>query len=98
MTPNRQEVETRLKKVLLETLSEPPEAVALGPDVALIGTGLALDSIVLLELVVGLENEFEIVLDEKTLRAEHFASISALVDYVASMLLAADASRAAVRG
>ena len=96
--PNRDEVETRLKKVLLETLVDPPEADALGPDVALIGSGLALDSIVLLELVVGLENEFEIVLDEKTLRAEHFASISALVDYVASMLLAADASRAAVRG
>lgn len=98
MTPNREEVETRVRKALLETLNDPPEAVALGADVALIGSGLALDSIALLELVVGLENEFEIVLDEKTLRAEDFASISTLVDYIASMLPAADASRAAVRG
>jgi acyl carrier protein len=98
MTANREEVETRLRKVLLETLSDPPEAFALGADVALIGSGLALDSIALLELVVELENEFEIVLDETTLRAEDFASISTLVDYVASMLHATDASRAAVRG
>lgn len=98
MTPNREEVETRLKKVLLETLIDPPEAVALGADTALIGSGLALDSIALLELVVGLENEFEIVLDEKTLRAEDFASISTLVAYIASMLPAANASRAAARG
>jgi acyl carrier protein len=98
MTANREEVETRLKRVLLETLNEPPEAVALGADVALIGSGLALDSIALLELVIGLENEFEIVLDETKLRAEDFASISTLVDYIASMLPPADASRVAVRG
>jgi acyl carrier protein len=98
MTANRDEVSTRLEKVLLETLSAPPEAVALRADVALIGGGLALDSIALLELVLGLETEFEIVLDETTLRAEHFASMAILVDHIASMLPAADDSRAAVRG
>ena len=48
--------------------------------------GLALDSVALLEFVVGIENEFGILLDDESLTRDHFESLSALSNLVKDKL------------
>ena len=88
MTPTIGEIEERLKKVLLERTSRPLEPEEIHSDVALVGKGLALDSVALLEFVVGVEEEFEIILDDSALTIEHFEALSALARYVLAQLQA----------
>lgn len=48
----------------------------------LFGEGLGLDSIDALELVVGLEEEFQISIPDEDVGKEAFASIVSLADYI----------------
>ena len=86
MKPTIQEIQTRLKQVLMDGLSDPVDANQIGPETALVSEGLALDSVSLLELVVGIENEFDILLDDESLTVEHFESLAALATFIAAQL------------
>jgi acyl carrier protein len=80
------EIEERLKKVLLSRSTQPLNSEEIRPDLPLVGKGLGLDSVALLELVVGIEEEFGILLDDSALTVEHFESLSTLARYVQTVL------------
>jgi acyl carrier protein len=52
------------------------------PDDPLIGQGLGLDSIDVLEIVVMLEQDYGVKIDNKELGQQAFASLRALADFV----------------
>ncbi len=72
-----------LKVKLIRVLSLPdvkPEDVQ--PDEPLIGAGLGLDSIDVLELVVMLEEDYGVKIADKELGKKVFASLRSLAEYV----------------
>ncbi len=92
MEPDIEEIETRLKSVLLERLELSLSPDEIKSDTALVGTGLALDSVTLLEFVVGVEDEFGIILDDSALTVSHFEALSALAQHVRTELAGQAAS------
>ena len=69
-----------VRRLRLETVS--PESIA--DDSALVGGGLDLDSIDLLELVVGLEKEYGITVTDVAEGRRALASLATLADFVAA--------------
>jgi acyl carrier protein len=80
----RESVIARIKKILIESLYVPlpPEAIDL--DVALFGTGLGLDSVDALELVVATESAFRVTFPEEALRHD-LRTLNSLVDLVVAL-------------
>lgn len=78
----RREALERVRRMLVEQLkvSLPPEQIDL--DAPLFGTGLGLDSIDAVELVVAIENEFELTLAEEEAQPWMFRTVHAVVDLV----------------
>lgn len=74
----------RVRKVLVERLmvQRPPEEI--DPDAPLFGTGLGLDSVDAVELVVSLEVEFGITLPDGTVSRRSLRTVGSLIDLVAS--------------
>ena len=58
----------------------------LGAETVLLETGLALDSVALLELLLGLENHFERRIEEHEVTMENFRTIGAVARFVAAKL------------
>lgn len=71
-------IEQRLKTVLLAVIKTPIDPDLVQPNVPLVHKGLSLDSVTLLEFILGIENEFNIMLDDGALTPAHFESLSAL--------------------
>lgn len=80
------EVEERVKKVLLKLSTQPLNPEEITSTVPLVSKGLRLDSVALLELVVGIEEEFGIFLDDSALTVEHFESLGTLARYIQAQL------------
>ena len=80
------QIEERLKKLLLERTTQALAAEEITSDIAIVGEGLALDSIALLEFVVGVEEDFQIFLDDSELTIEHFESLNTLSRSVETLL------------
>ncbi|KAA3611766.1 MAG: acyl carrier protein [Planctomycetota bacterium] len=77
------EIRTRIKKVLIDRLrleGMAPEDIE--DDMPLFGEGLGLDSVDALELIVGLEKEFDIKVDPEGIQRENLASVAALAAMV----------------
>lgn len=70
----------RIKHVIIDSLNLDLKPELIDDDVSLFGLGLGLDSIDSLDLVVGLEEKFEIEIDEGDVAA--FKSLNCLVDYI----------------
>jgi acyl carrier protein len=83
MKDSQESVEKRIKQLLISELEIDAETVA-GSDsnTPLLGRGIGLDSIEALTLVVGLEQEFDIRVDDEELTTELFESIATLTEYV----------------
>lgn len=77
-----EQIEKQLKKVLLECTTQPVKAEDIHSDIALLGQGLALDSVALLEFIVGAEDEFNILLDDSALTVEHFKTFNTIARYI----------------
>jgi acyl carrier protein len=74
---------TRLKHLIVETLNlEDINPDEIDENAPLIGSGLALDSIDALELVVKLEKEFGIKISSSEESRAALASVKALADFV----------------
>ncbi len=72
-----------LKSLIIKNLKLEDIAPAdIDPAAPLFGTGLGLDSIDALELVVGLEKTYGIRIPDEDVGKEAFASVNALADYV----------------
>jgi acyl carrier protein len=70
------------KIVALLNLQEIP-AAQIDPDEPLVGGRLGIDSIDVLEMVMMLERDYGLIIDNKTLGAEVFATLRALAGYIA---------------
>ena len=83
----------RLKKIIVETLRlEDVEPSSIGDDRPLLGSGLDLDSIDALELVIRLEREFGIKIASSEEARKALASVASLASFIRSR---ADPSRLA---
>lgn len=73
-------VYSRLVKCLQDNFNIPYPEELIHPDAPLFGSGLGLDSIDSLELIMVVENEFEISVDESDMPA--MRTLNLLTDYV----------------
>lgn len=73
----------RVRHVIVRALNLPGlKAEAIDPDAPLIGAGLGLDSVDMLELVVELEKEFGLVEEDLDFPREAFASVRTLARFL----------------
>lgn len=79
-------IEERLKKVLIERTNAEMPVEQIRSDIALVGSGLALDSVALLEFVVGVEEEFGLIIDDSALTVQQFESLRTLASFIQSEL------------
>lgn len=77
----RERVIEELKRILIENLHVAVPADAIDLDAALFGTGLGLDSVDALELVVATEASFRVTFPQDTLRGS-LRTVNAVVDLV----------------
>ena len=76
-------LETELKRLIVEALvleDIAPEEIE--SEAPLFVEGLGLDSIDALELVLGLEQEFQIKVEDEEVGVKAFASVNALCDFI----------------
>ena len=75
----------RLRALIVETLQlDDVDVSTLDDSAPLIGSGLSLDSIDALELVVKIEKEFGIKVQDEEVGVKAFASVNALCEFVRS--------------
>lgn len=77
-------VTERIKQIIVERINPGLKIEELRDDTPLIGRGLGLDSVSLLELVVALETDFGMRFDEKDMTPELFADVGSIAGYVGS--------------
>ena len=77
----RERIFEQIKDLLIEALKLDRTSLELDPDTPLFGSGLGLDSVDAVEIMVALETEFGVVLDEdQSIRA--LRTINSLVDSI----------------
>ena len=76
-------VKEKVKELVIRVLQVDVDPAEIAEDEPLFGDGLAADSMVALELVAAIEEEFAIEVTDAELRVELFESVVALADYVA---------------
>ena len=79
-------IEDRIKSVIVYTLSLEIDPVEIEDADVLFGGEMGLNSMAMIELVVGLEEEFGFEVSDEDLRAEVFESVQTIADYVCSAL------------
>lgn len=77
-----EELENKIKELIVKRLKLEIKPEEIDSSAPLFGTGLGLDSIDALELVVGLEQEFGIRVKDEEVGKEIFASVNTLAGYV----------------
>lgn len=85
---DKDRLEHRIKERVVDALDLDIEPSDISGDEVLFGGELGLDSIAMLEVLVALEEEFEIEIEEENFRVEEFSSIRQLAEYVGSALQA----------
>ena len=76
-------VEQKIRELLVDELGVDPQTAATSdPGTPLLGRGIGLDSLEAMVLVTGLEEAFDITVDDADLSEELVRSIDTLVDYV----------------
>lgn len=78
----RRQICRTLKEKLVENLDIPYSPDDLSDDVSLIGSGLGLDSLDILEIVLCVENNFSVKMPENSVGV--LRSLNTLVDYIIS--------------
>lgn len=79
-------IEDRIKSVIVHTLSLEIDPVEIEDADVLFGGEMGLNSMAMIELVIGLEEEFGFEVSDEDLRAEVFESVQTIADYVCSAL------------
>ena len=78
--------EDRVKKILIESSLKGVSPEELRVDTPLIEYGVGLDSVATLELLVALEEEFQIRMDESGITPETFETIQSISNHVNSIV------------
>ena len=76
----------RVKEVIIRKLSLDVTPEEIGDEDPLFGGGMGLNSMATIEIIVGLEEEFEIEVPDEDLRVELFDSVKTMADYVRGVL------------
>lgn len=77
------DIKEKLKEMLVRRLKLKMEAKEIGDDTALFGEGgLGLDSIDALELVVGLQKEFNVIINDKAVAEKALISVNTIADFI----------------
>ena len=79
-------ISVRVKRTVIESLELQMSEADIADDEVLFGGGMGLDSIGVLQIVFGLEREFEIEVTDDELRVELFDSMATLTEYVEGKL------------
>ncbi len=79
-------IEHRVKQVIIRTLSLEVDADEIDDEDELFGGGLGINSMATIEIIVGLEEEFDIEVPDEDLRVEIFDSVQTMADYVRAVL------------
>ena len=79
-------IEHRVKQVIIRMLSLEVDADEIDDEDELFGGGLGLNSMATIEIIVGLEEEFDIEVPDEDLRVELFDSVQTMADYVRTAL------------
>ena len=81
--PDSQDVEDRVRSVLADVLSLPPErANAIERDTELFGAMPELDSMAVAGILTELEDRLDILIDDDEVDGDMFATFGALTDFV----------------
>ena len=78
-------IEDRLRAMIVERLFLKIQPEQIEEDKSLVET-YGVDSVSLLEMVVGIEEEFEVVVDDQDFSLEHFETVAALARFVRDKL------------
>jgi acyl carrier protein len=84
-TMNNEAIESKLKAMIVERLFLKIEPPQIETDASLIDD-YGVDSVSLLELVVGLEDQFGIIVEDSDFNVQNFLSVAALRDFVKERL------------
>jgi acyl carrier protein len=79
---HREQVLDRLRAALIRQLRLPQEPDQLDPDTPLFGSGLGLDSLDAVEVVVCLENEFGVGIAEGGSSPAHLRTLNTIVNLI----------------
>lgn len=78
-------MKNQIKNLLVQRLKLERDASSIGDDEPLFGPeGLGLDSIDALELVLGIEQEFGVMIDDQQSGSEVLATVNSIADFVAA--------------
>jgi acyl carrier protein len=88
----REQMLARIRRLLIVSLGLRREPDEIDPDTSLFGTGLGIDSVDAVEIVVALEIEFGVKLQDPVLRRLALRSVNSLVDLVLAQPEAARAT------
>jgi len=81
--PISEELIPEVKQLIVDSLRiEGMSAIEIDTDAPLFGEGLGLDSIDALQLVVGLENRFGVVVPDAAVGAKVFRSVRTMAEYI----------------
>ena len=83
-------VKEKVKELVIRVLQVDVDPAEIAEDEPPFGDGLGADSMVALELVAAIEEEFAIEVTDAELRVELFESVVALADYVSEKVNIAD--------
>lgn len=79
-----EELITRVKQLIIDSLRiEGMSPADIDSDAPLFGDGLGLDSVDALQLVVGMENGFGVVVPDAAVGSKVFQSVRTMADYIA---------------
>lgn len=81
----RESVLARVRHVLIESLGVRREPEEIDPDAPLFGTGLGLDSIDAVELVVSLETAFDLRFPEGFMDRRTMRTVGSLIDAILTL-------------
>ena len=83
-----EEIKNRVKKVLINKLLQEFKPEDIKDDTPLIELGVGVDSVATLELIVALEEEFQMGIDENEINRELFTNLASISDYISDRIRA----------
>ena len=81
-----QEIKSRVKKILINKLLHDLRPEDLMDDTPLIELGVGVDSVATLELIVALEEEFQISIDESEINPELLTNLARSSNYISDRI------------
>lgn len=81
-----QEIKSRVKKILINKLLHDLRPEDIKDDTPLIELGVGVDSVATLELIVALEEEFQISIDESEINPELLTSLLKISNFISDRI------------